>query len=189
MASTSQSQKGRNATPSTLDADIEVLDRAKGTCDIPPAQIAFNSASALLTTIRVRSHLFRGCEVRSHVHPGLHGRKTGLLRTWEDLCRCMQNSRPRIEGERIRRTQSVSAGGNRRVDYVSWINDARSVSPTDPSIAEPWPPSRTRSPSRVNELRCHEYSMRGAIRIRSRVGNWTSSGSFKSSTYVKSVLP
>ena len=63
MASTSQSQKGRNATPSTLDADIEVLDRAKGTCDIPPAQIAFNSASALLTTIRVRSHLFRGCEV------------------------------------------------------------------------------------------------------------------------------
>ena len=177
MASTSQNQKGRDAVPSTLDADIKVLDRAKDTCGVRPAQIAFDSASALLTTIRVRSHLFGGYEVRIHVHSGLRGRKAGLLRTWEVLRGRMQNPRPRIEGEGIRRTQSVSTRGNRRVNYVSWINDAQRVSLTDLSIAEPRPPSRTRSPSRVNEPRCPDYSTRGAIRIRSRVGNWTSSGS------------
>ena len=91
MASTSQSQKGRDAAPSTLDADIEVLGRAKGTCQIPLAQVAFESAGALLTTIRVRSHLFHGYEVRAHVHSGLRGRKTGLLRTREVLRRCVQN--------------------------------------------------------------------------------------------------
>ena len=189
MASMSQNQKGRDDVPSTLDADIKVLDRAKGTCGVRPAQIAFDSASALLTTIRVRSHLFGGYEVRIHVHSGLRGRKAGLLRTWEVLRGRMQNPRPRIEGEGIRRTQSVSTRGNRRVNYVSWINDAQRVSLTDLSIAEPRPRSRRRSPSRVNEPRCPDYSTRGAIRIRSRVGNWTSSGSFKSSTYVKSVLP
>ena len=53
MTSISQTQKARNVAPSSLDADIKVLDRAKSTCGIPPAQIAFDSASALLTTIRV----------------------------------------------------------------------------------------------------------------------------------------
>ena len=85
MASASQTQKGRDNVPSTLDADIEVINHAKGTCDIRPAQVAFDSASALLVTIRVRFHLFRGYEVRTHVHPGLHSRKTGLLRAWEVL--------------------------------------------------------------------------------------------------------
>ena len=85
MASTSRIQKGRSGVPSTLDADIEVMNLAKGTCGIQPAQIAFDSASALLTTIRVRSHLFRGCGVRAHVHSGLHSRKARLLGTWEVL--------------------------------------------------------------------------------------------------------
>ena len=55
MSSTFQRQKGFDGVLSTLDADIQVLGHAKDTCGIPPAQGAFDSTGALLTTIRVRS--------------------------------------------------------------------------------------------------------------------------------------
>ena len=55
MGSTSQRQEKPNGVPSTLDADIQVLSQAKDTCGIPPVQGVFDSAGALLTTIRVRS--------------------------------------------------------------------------------------------------------------------------------------
>jgi hypothetical protein len=56
MASTSTSQrpKGHDSALSTLDVLIQVLTIAKDTCGIPPAQVAFGSAVALLTMIRVR---------------------------------------------------------------------------------------------------------------------------------------
>ena len=58
MASTSQRQDGRDGVLSALDADVQVLNHAKDTCGAtPPAQDAFDSASALLTTIKVRSLL------------------------------------------------------------------------------------------------------------------------------------
>ena len=41
-------------TLSTLDAPIQALNLARDTRGVLPAQIAFGSASALLTTIRVR---------------------------------------------------------------------------------------------------------------------------------------
>jgi hypothetical protein len=53
MASTSQQPKDR-VLP-TLDVFIQVLNIAKDSCGIPPAQVAFGSASVLLTMIRVRS--------------------------------------------------------------------------------------------------------------------------------------
>ncbi|KAF9783223.1 hypothetical protein BJ322DRAFT_1212034 [Thelephora terrestris] len=52
MASTSQSHDGRDGLSSTLDTDIQVITRARDTSGIPPAQDAFDSAGALLTTIR-----------------------------------------------------------------------------------------------------------------------------------------
>jgi hypothetical protein len=52
MASTSQQPKDR--VPPALDVLIQVLNIAKDSCGIPPAQVAFGSASALLTVIRVR---------------------------------------------------------------------------------------------------------------------------------------
>jgi hypothetical protein len=52
MAS-SQQQTARAGVLSTLDVFIPVLDVAKDSCGIPPAQIAFGSASVLLTMIRV----------------------------------------------------------------------------------------------------------------------------------------
>ena len=57
MASTSQRQDGRDGVLSALDADVQVLNHAKDTCGAPPAQDAFDSASTLLTTIKVRSLL------------------------------------------------------------------------------------------------------------------------------------
>ena len=53
MVSTSQRPKGRDAVLSALNGFIRVLNLAKETCGIPPAQIAFGSTSLLLTTIRV----------------------------------------------------------------------------------------------------------------------------------------
>ena len=64
MASTSQKQKGRAL--STLDADIQALNHAKDTRDLSLAQDAFDSASTLLTTIRVRSLLFFSDMLQAH---------------------------------------------------------------------------------------------------------------------------
>ncbi|KAF9783177.1 hypothetical protein BJ322DRAFT_140105 [Thelephora terrestris] len=52
MASTSQRHDGRDGLSSALDTDIQVITRARDTSGIPPAQDAFDSAGALLTTIR-----------------------------------------------------------------------------------------------------------------------------------------
>jgi hypothetical protein len=78
MASTSQSHDGRDGLSSTLDTDIQVITRARDTSGIPPAQDAFDSAGALLTTIRVRSLPLRGCELQAHVHSGPDVQQTGI---------------------------------------------------------------------------------------------------------------
>ena len=54
MASTSRRQKKRDRPISVLDLDIQALSLAEDSCGIPPAQAAFGSVGALLTTIRVR---------------------------------------------------------------------------------------------------------------------------------------
>ena len=53
MASTSQRPKGRDNVLSALDIVIQTLTLAKDTCGIPPAQVAFGTAVALLAMIRV----------------------------------------------------------------------------------------------------------------------------------------
>ena len=53
MASTSQGKRGRDDDSSTLDADIQALNHAVGSCGISLAQDAFDSAGALLAAIRV----------------------------------------------------------------------------------------------------------------------------------------
>ena len=54
MASTSQQPQGRDGALSTLDVFIQTLTLAKDTCGVLPAQVAFGTAVALLTMIRVR---------------------------------------------------------------------------------------------------------------------------------------
>ena len=48
-----QQPKGRDGVLSALDVLIQALNLAKDSCGIPPAQVAFGSASVLLSMIRV----------------------------------------------------------------------------------------------------------------------------------------
>lgn len=52
MASSTRPE-GRDGVLSTLDVFIQGLTLAKDTCGVPPAQVAFGAAGALLTMIRV----------------------------------------------------------------------------------------------------------------------------------------
>jgi hypothetical protein len=65
MAS-SQRPKGRDGVQTTLDLLIQALNIAKDACGIPPAQVAFGSASVLLTMIRVRFPPFHGEKYLTH---------------------------------------------------------------------------------------------------------------------------
>ena len=78
MASTPKHPKGRDGILSALDVFIQVLNIAKDTCGIPPAQIAFDSAGVLLTMIRVR--ILQLCENRlpTHSHLEHDGQRPGL---------------------------------------------------------------------------------------------------------------
>jgi hypothetical protein len=58
MAS-SQQPRGRDGVLTALDLLIQALNTAKDACGVPPAQVAFSSASVLLTMIRVRVSLLR----------------------------------------------------------------------------------------------------------------------------------
>jgi hypothetical protein len=66
MAS-SHEPKGRDGVLTALDLLIQALNVAKDACGIPPAQVAFSSASVLLTMIRVRLSLLREDELLAHV--------------------------------------------------------------------------------------------------------------------------
>ena len=66
MASTQQ-PKGRDGVLTALDLLIQALNIAKDACGIPPAQVAFGSASVLLTMIRVCFSLLPEDEFVAHV--------------------------------------------------------------------------------------------------------------------------
>ena len=72
MSSASQRPKGRDGALSALDVLIQVLTLAKDTCGIPPAQVAFGSAVALLNMIRVCFTQPRYDELLTRVHLGLY---------------------------------------------------------------------------------------------------------------------
>ena len=85
MASTSQQQTGRDRVLPTLDVFIQVLSIAKDTCGIPPAQIAFGSASVLLSMIRARFPLLSNDALLTPVYPGYDGQRSGFRRPWPGL--------------------------------------------------------------------------------------------------------
>jgi hypothetical protein len=99
--STSQRPKGRDGALSTLDVLVQVLTLAKDTCGVPPAQIAFGSAVALLTMIRVRFSSLRDDELLTQVPLGLRGQRTRLRRSWNILRGCVSSSRPGVGWETI----------------------------------------------------------------------------------------
>jgi hypothetical protein len=67
MMASSQQPKGLDGALAALDLLIQALNVAKDACGIPPAQVAFGSASVLLTMIRVRLSLLRGDDLLAHV--------------------------------------------------------------------------------------------------------------------------
>ena len=100
MASTFQRKRGRDDGRSTLDADIQALNRAMGTCGISPVQDAFDSAGALLTTIRVGSLLFRGGKLQAHVLQDSMADEedyVNLGRSCADVCKALERG---LEGRR-----------------------------------------------------------------------------------------
>jgi hypothetical protein len=115
----SQQQKGRDGVLSTLDAAIQALNLAKDSCGIPPAQIAFGSASVLLTMIRVRFFLLYEDGLLIHVYLGHNGQRSGLYRLRQGLRRCMPSTLPKIEGETIGPTQPIRPRRDWRADCVS----------------------------------------------------------------------
>ena len=99
--SSSQQPKGRDGVISTLDVFIPVLNIAKDACGIPPAQVAFGSASVLLTMIRVSfPQLYEG-EPLTYLHPGHDDQRSRLRRAWAGLRQSMQGTLQEIGGEAI----------------------------------------------------------------------------------------
>jgi hypothetical protein len=77
MASTSQ--RPNDYVLPALDVFIQVLDIAKDSCGIPPAQVAFGTAGVLLTMIRVRFPLL--CDedgLLTRVSLGHDGQRSGV---------------------------------------------------------------------------------------------------------------
>ena len=62
-----QEPRGDGEILSTLEVSIKTLDLAKNACAIPPARVAFGSASTALTTIRVCSPLLRRGKLLIHI--------------------------------------------------------------------------------------------------------------------------
>ena len=189
MAS-SQQFKGRDVVLSTLDGSVQVLNLAKDTCGIPPAQIVFGSASVLLTMIRA-SFLFTELgRPLTHIHLGHDGQQPRLRRPWARLRRCMSGSLPETEGKTIGSTQPVRPRCDRRVNVVSQTGDARSerfYSQTL-SVAELSQRSRGRSPSKANEMRSTDSPSPKPIRKKLLLGSRIFSGFSTFSTCVQSVL-
>ena len=93
MASTSQGKRGRDDDRPTLDADIQALNHAMGTCGISPARDAFDSASALLAAIRERSLLLPTDVLRAHLMQDSTANQEDLLdlgRSCVDICKALE---------------------------------------------------------------------------------------------------
>ena len=82
MASTSPQPQGDDGALSMLNVAIEALNLAKEISSITPAKAVFDSASVLLTTIRVKFILLYDSKLPIHILIGLYGQRTGLRRAW-----------------------------------------------------------------------------------------------------------
>ena len=79
-------RREREGVLPTFNAVIRALGLAKDTCGIPPATVAFDSANALLTIIRVNSPLPYNDESLTRLRLGHHGQRDGLRRNRALLC-------------------------------------------------------------------------------------------------------
>ena len=73
-------RREREGVLPTFDVVIQALRLAKDTCGIPPAAVAFGSANALLTIIRVNFPPPYDDEGLIRLPLGHHGQRDGLRR-------------------------------------------------------------------------------------------------------------
>ncbi|KAF9781673.1 hypothetical protein BJ322DRAFT_1213014 [Thelephora terrestris] len=137
MASTSQRKRGRDDDRSTLDADIQVLNHAMDACHLQPARDAFDSASALLTTIRDSTaneqdyvDIGRSCvDVCKALERGLQGRRSdklspSMLEAIEQLTATMSAIRKETVKKGKRNMRSRLFSGKESEDAISgWKQD------------------------------------------------------------------
>ncbi|KAF9781519.1 hypothetical protein BJ322DRAFT_1111447 [Thelephora terrestris] len=138
MASTSQTQKGRHGVRSTLSAAIKVISLARDACHhIPPAQVAFGIAGALLTMIRDSLanqedfvDLGRACaDVCKILDRGLKGRRLGdlspsVLEAIEELTTTLAGIQSEIDKLGKRNVASQALNANSDKDKIArWNRD------------------------------------------------------------------
>ena len=102
MQANPQRSKRRDGVLSTLNVTIEAMNLAKEICSATPAKAAFGSVSVLLAMIRVCFLLSFDYGLLVHVPSGVDDQRAGLCRPRPILRRCMQSSRPGVEGETVR---------------------------------------------------------------------------------------
>jgi len=68
MATNSQQQEEQESAASSLNAVIEATNHAETVSNIPPVKVAFASASALLTIVRVSLLLVHVSRLLANVH-------------------------------------------------------------------------------------------------------------------------
>ena len=86
MSSDTRPPKNQDNVVSSLNMAIDVLNLAKEVSSITPAKAVFGSVSALLVMIKVRSLHFCVAELQFHVWLGFDDQRSGLHRSWADLC-------------------------------------------------------------------------------------------------------
>ena len=189
MASKSQRQEGNDNLLSALNVAIEALNLAKEIVGITPAKAAVGSVSVLLAMIRVRpTHSAELCFLFTFIQDSMANEQDyvdlGLI--CADICTVLSRG---LEGRQLNElSKPVLVAIEQLTVWVEPSVRVLSRRLTKVSIAEPWLRCERKSSIRANGMLSLEYSTRRTIRIRSRLGGRTSTGSFTSSTCVRWVV-
>jgi len=152
MAEKSQRQKRRDATLSSLNAAIEVLDFMKEATTIIPAPAVFGTVGALLTAIRVRfpssPATYSSTSNQDSMANKADFAELGL--TCADVCKALDR------GMNERRSDELSRPVGEAIEHLTmWAKPGTGVvrdSLTALSIAGPWQRSREASQRRAGAV-------------------------------------
>ena len=190
MDTKSRRPKGGDSTLSSLNITIEALNLAKEVCGITPAKIAFGSVSALLTMIRVRFFQFCNNEPRVHMFQDSMINERDYVElglSCADICTALDRG---LNGRRVNElNQSVLEAIQQ---LTMWVEPA--IRTLGGSLTKLLTPGllqkyKGRLSNRTSGMRPFDFFIRRMIRRRLPLGSQTSVGSFRSLTYVQSILP
>ena len=189
MDADSRRQKRQDEALSMLNVAVEAMNLAKEISSVTPAKAIFGSVGVLLTMIRVRFPPSPMSHSRPTRDQDSMANKTDYVElglACADVCRALDRG---MKGRKLDDlSQSVREAIAQLTTWVKPVIYTLDNSPTTLLIAGLWQRFKGRSSSRASGTRSLDSSMRRAIRMRSGPGNWTSTGSFTSSTCVPSPL-